>query len=150
LRFLYIDSSVLVSLALFDSSRTREAQKKIAKFDIFTTSEIAVVECQAGLSTQLGSQVDTLIDAEQNLNQILASLLVYKVDSLVLGHARSLVKQYRASIGLRSLDAIHVATANMISQSFDGAKGTHILEYLTADRKQHGAFTAEGYLGTLI
>ncbi len=150
MKFLYLDSSVLVSLALYDPVRIQKAQIKMKQFDVLGTNELAIVECQAGLSSQLGNKGVDLTDAEQNLNQILARIYLYKIDSLILGHARSLVKSYRNSLGLRTLDAIHLATANLILQSFNSSTGESHMEYLTADRKQHSAFTTEGYVGSLI
>lgn len=86
--------------------------------------------------------------AEQNLNRILASMTLYAVNSLVLGHARVLVKKYRSMLGLRSLDSIHLASANLVQQSL--LEDEIQLEYLTADKRQHQAFTAEGFLGHLL
>ncbi len=66
--------------------------------------------------------------------------------SAVIGQARTLVRRHRSGIGLRTLDALHVASAAEI-QALLGA-GT--IEYITADRRQHLAFTAEGFAGSLI
>jgi predicted nucleic acid-binding protein len=150
MRFLYLDSSVLVSIALQNSDRAVLGLSELEKYDQVGTSELAVVEAEAGLCAQLGDHPELLVDAEQNMNQIFGRLVLYSVDSLVLGHARALVKRHRKSIGLRSLDAIHVATANLISESFAAHSSSFLMEYLTSDRKQHTAFTAEGYIGTCL
>ncbi len=147
--YLYLDSSILVSLAVEDARNTVSIRKTIEKHKTIGTSEITVVEAQAGLISQLGKNQNLLSNAEQNLNRILGSMNLFSVNSIVLGSARSLVKQYRASVGLRSMDAIHLATAKIISQS-SGDQRPVELNYLTSDKKQHAAFTAEGYVGELI
>jgi predicted nucleic acid-binding protein len=149
MKALYVDSSVLVAVALQDTDRASNALKKIKGFEIVLTSELAVVECQAGLCTQLADDPELLTEAEQKLNQLLVRLVLYSVDSLVLGHARALVKRYRQSIGLRTLDAIHVATANLFGTEMGGNDAIFV-EYLTSDKKQHSAFTAEGYVGNYL
>jgi hypothetical protein len=53
------------------------------------------------------------------------------------------------SIGLRSADAIHLATANEFKEAV-GLDDDIRLEYLTSDRKQHQAFTAEGFEGLFL
>jgi predicted nucleic acid-binding protein len=149
-RFLYLDSSVLVSLGCQNSDRATQAMKHLENFEMLGTSELSVVEAQAGLTSQLGDHPRLLTDAEQNMNQIFARLILYSVDSLVLGHARALVKRHRKSVGLRSMDAIHVATVNLIVESYSAHSESSIMEYLTSDRKQHAAFTAEGHIGLCL
>ena len=149
LRHLYLDSSILASLALKDEGRAKLVLQKIEESDEIGTSEVAVVECQAGLSAQLSGQGELLVLAEQNLNQILARMTLYSVESVILGHARALVKQHRVATELRTLDAIHVATANVIRLAYLHSQ-EFFLEYMTCDRKQHAAFTAEGHVGRLV
>jgi predicted nucleic acid-binding protein len=148
-RFLYIDSSVLVSIGLQNSERSNQAMEHLKKYQHLGSSELSVMEAQAGLSAQLGV-ISALTDAEQNMNQIFGTLTLYSVDSLVLGNARALVKRYRKSIGLRSLDAIHVATFNLLAEAYASYSETFVMEYITADRKQHAAFTAEGHVGLCL
>ncbi|MCM0605152.1 MAG: PIN domain-containing protein [Xanthomonadaceae bacterium] len=147
-RFLYLDSSIIASLAVRDSEREKKIFKSIETYEHTGSSEISVVECQSGISFQYAKDSELRLYAEQNLNRIIASLSLYSVNSLVLGHARSLVKQYRSTIGLRTLDSIHLSTANLVQQSLkeDGLT----MEYLTGDKRQHEAFTAEGFLGYLL
>jgi len=149
---LYIDSSVLVGLALGDPKFSRKAWELIRSFEEAATSELSVVECQAGVTSQAAvlkapGQVPLL---DQNLNRILASLSLIAISSLVLGHARALVKRYRVSVGLRSMDAIHLATANLLQQSLGANDPDFQLHYLTADRKQHEAFSSEGLIGQYL
>ena len=148
-KYLYVDTSVLVSWATLDSEREKMLDWK-GRFEKMGTSEIAVVECQAGVTWQIENKLtdDQKTRAEQNLNRILMMTDLYAIDSIVLGSARHLVKRYRVLKGLRTLDAIHLATALLIHQSLQGT-GTEF-EYLTADRRQHEAFTAEGFVGNLI
>jgi predicted nucleic acid-binding protein len=148
---LYVDSSVVVCLALGDPKRSPQAWKRVREFDEVATSELAVVESQAGVTAQLSAlkATDQAPFVEQNLNRILAGLDLISINSIVLGQARSLVKRYRVSVGLRSLDAIHVATANLLTQSF-GDQPDVQLYYLTADRRQHEAFSSEGHIGELL
>jgi hypothetical protein len=149
-RFLYLDSSILVSIGCQDSERSKQATEHLKKYQHLGSSEISVVEAQAGLSAQLGDDPSFLVDAEQNMNQIFGRLVLYSVDSLVLGHARALVKRHRKSIGLRIMDSIHVATFNLIAESCSTFSENVVLEYITADRKQHAAFTAEGHIGLCL
>ena len=149
MKFLYIDPSVIVSVILDDSHRTKTTLKYIEEFDSIGTSELSIVECQAGFSTNLVKKPEDLVYAEQNLNQFLARMTLYSVESLMLSHARSLVKQYRASLGLRTLDAIHLATANLLRQAVIASKDSSFY-FLTADKKQFAAFTAEGHLGKFL
>jgi predicted nucleic acid-binding protein len=150
-KMLYLDSSVLVSLALSDPKQSKRASELMHEHGQIVTSELAVVECQAGISAQLAASkaMHQAASAEQNLNRLLATLDLIAVSSLVLGQARSLVKRYRITVGLRSLDAIHIATANLLAQSFNDDSGFRF-RYLTADRRQHEAFTAEGLIGDLL
>jgi predicted nucleic acid-binding protein len=149
-RFLYIDSSVLVSIGCQNSERSKTAMEHLRKYQHLGSSELSVVEAQAGLSAQLGDHPSALVDAEQNMNQIFGSMTLYSVDSLVLRHARALVKRHRKSIGLRSLDAIHVATFNLLVESYASYSQAFVMEYITADRKQHAAFTADGHIGLCL
>ena len=149
---LYIDSSVLVGLALGDPKFSKQAWERIHAFKEVTTSELSVVECQAGVTSQLThlKSGDQVAAVEQNLSRLLASLDLISITSLVLGHARALVKRYRVSVGLRSLDAIHLATANLLQQSFSAEFPDFQLHYLTSDRKQHEAFSSEGLIGQYL
>ena len=149
MKVLYLDSSILVSLAIRDRLRFSKLTARIQEAEQLISNEIAIVEAQAGLSFGLSDNARELVDAEQNLNQILAALSLTQIDSLTLGHARALVKRYRVSIGLRTLDAIHLASANLVREGFSDTPGFR-MTYLTADRKQHAAFTAEGHVGMCL
>jgi hypothetical protein len=146
-KILYVDSSVVVSAALRNPQTLSFLEKKFSLYSYCVTSELTHVEGQSGVSFQMSQLKKNPADFEQNLNQILASMVCYAPGSLVIGLARSLVKRYRASLGLRTLDSIHLATASIIRQGL-GSDG--YVEYVTADRRQHEAFTVEGFLGTLL
>ena len=149
---LYVDSSVLVALALGDPKYSKRAWDEIHEFNEVASSELSVVECQAGVTAQLSSlkKAEMTASVEQNLNRILAGLDLISINSLVLGQARALVKRYRVSVGLRTLDAIHLATANTLQQSLSVDRPEFQLHYLTADRRQHEAFSSEGLIGQLL
>lgn len=146
---LYLDSSVLVGIAICDPKIFDEASERIRLFEVRTSSELAIVECQSGLTFQLSQHENAGQTAyfEQNLNQLLGSLQMVAVSPLVLAHARALVRSYRVSQGLRSLDAVHVATANFLQQGLSTAKLAYRFQYLTADRRQHAVFSSEGHVG---
>jgi predicted nucleic acid-binding protein len=140
----YLDSSVLVSIALGDS-RGAQALAILGSQDS-CTSELSAVECQAGLSVQYASAPKGLPAAEKALNAVVSRMQLIQVTSAVLGQARTLVRRHRPGIGLRTLDALHIASAIEVQALL----GTGTVEYLTADRRQHGAFAAEGFNGTLL
>ena len=140
----YIDSSVLVSIALGDA-RGAPALAVIGSRDA-CTSGLSAVECQAGLSVQYSAEPGGLPSAEQALNAVFSRMQIIQLTDGVLSQARTLVRRHRSGIGLRTLDAIHVASVTEV-QNLLGA-GT--VEYVTADRRQHGAFTAEGFAGVLL
>ena len=139
---LYIDSSALVSVAFQDPKRWPLIKKHTQKSKDIISSELAVVECQSGLSSPAHNlSMEQQVDIEQNLNRIFANTLLIQVSSEILGAARYLVREYRKSLGLRSADAIHVATANILRKE---AFGT--LRIITADKKKFEVFTAQGYV----
>jgi predicted nucleic acid-binding protein len=142
--FIYLDSSVLVAIALGDP-RGAQALAIVGSRDS-CTSALSPVECQAGLSFQYASASGGLHAAEQALDAVLDRVRIIQVTSGVLVQARTLVRRYRSGIGLRTLDAIHVASCGEIR----GQVGARAIEYITADRRQHGAFTSEGFSGTLL
>ena len=142
--FIYLDSSVLVAIALGDR-RGAQALAIVGSRDS-CTSALSPVECQAGLSFQYALAPGGLPSAEQALDAVLGHTRIIQVTSSVLVQARTLVRRYRSGIGLRTLDAIHVASCGEV-RSLVGARA---IEYITADRRQHGAFTSEGFSGTLL
>jgi predicted nucleic acid-binding protein len=140
----YIDSSVLVSIALGDP-RGFQALAILGSRDS-CTSELSPVECQAGLSFQYAGASGGLPAAEQSLNTVLGRIQMIQVTSDVLRQARTLVRRHRSGIGLRTLDALHVASCTEVQAQL----GAGTVEYITADRRQHNAFTAEGFFGALL
>jgi hypothetical protein len=115
--FVYLDSSVLVAIALGDP---RGAQA------------LAIL-CSRDPST---SALDAIFDR----------MWIIQITSGVLIEARTLVRRHRSGIGLRTLDAIPVASSGEVRTQ----AGASAIEYITADKRQHVAFTAEGFRGTLL
>ena len=140
----YLDSSVLVSIALRDT-RGFQALAILGSHDAYS-SELSQVECQSGLSFQYASAPSGLPTAEQALNAVLARVQMIQITPAILGQARTLVRRHRAGLGLRTLDAVHLASCIEIQAQL----GTGAVEYITADQRQHSAFTAEGLFGTLL
>lgn len=100
----------------------------------------------AGLSFQFATASGGLPAAEQALDAIFDRMWIIQVTSSVLVEARTLVRRHRSGIGLRTLDAIHVASSGEVRTQ----AGANAIEYITADKRQHVAFTAEGFRGTLL
>jgi predicted nucleic acid-binding protein len=142
--FVYLDSSVLVAIALGDP-RGAQALAILGSRDA-CTSALSPLECQAGLSFQFATASGGLPAAEQALDAILDRMWIIQVTSSVLVEAHTLVRRHRFGIGLRTLDAIHVAYSGEVRTQ----AGASAIEYITADRRQHIAFTAEGFRGTLL
>ncbi len=140
----YLDSSVLVSIALGDP-RGAQALAIVGSREAYT-SEIAPVECQAGLSFQYASAPGGLAAAERALNAVLARVQMIQVTGAILSQARTLVRRHRPGIGLRTLDALHVASCAEVQAQL----GTGTVECITADRRQYYAFTAEGFTGAIL
>jgi len=140
----YLDSSILVSIAL-DDRRGVQAVAIVGSRDAYS-SDIAPVECQSGLSFQYAASPGGLPAAEQSLNAVLARIQMIQMTTPVLIQARTLVRRHRAGIGLRTLDALHVAACAEVQAQL----GSGTVEYITADRRQHTAFMAEGFAGSLL
>jgi len=142
--FVYLDSSVLVAIALGDPRGTQTLALLGSRDSC--TSALSPVECQAGLSFQYSAAPGGLPAAEQALDAVLDHMHIIQVTSTILVQARTLVRRHRPGIGLRTLDAIHLASCGEVRAQV----GTSAIEYITADRRQHVAFTAEGFSGTLL
>ena len=141
--FVYFDSSVLVAIALGDARGT-QALAILGSRDS-CTSALAQVECQSGLSFQYATAPAGLQTAERALNSVLDHMHIIQITTSVLVQARTLVRRHRSGIGLRTLDAIHLASCGEVRTEIGGA-----IEYITADRRQHVAFMSEGFSGTLL
>lgn len=142
--FVYLDSSVLVAIALGDP-RGAQALAIVGSRDP-CTSALSPVECQAGLSFQYAAAPGGLPAAEQALDAVLDRMQIIQITPSVLIQARTLIRRHRSGIGLRTLDAIHVASCGEIR----GEVGASAIEYLTSDRRQHVAFTSEGFSGAFL
>lgn len=142
--FVYLDSSVLVAIALGDR-RGVQAVALLGSRDS-CTSALSAVECQAGLWFQYAAAPGGLPAAEHALDAVLDRMQIIRVTSNILVLARTLVRRHRPGIGLRTLDAIHVASCGEVRAQV----GAAAIGYITADRRQHLAFTSEGFSGTLL
>lgn len=140
----YLDSSVLVSIALRDK-RGSQALAILGRRDAYT-SALSQVECQSGLSFQYAGAPSGLPVAEKALNAVLARAQIIQITPAILAQARTLVRRHRAGLGLRTLDAVHLASCVEIRAQL----GAGAVEYITSDQRQHSAFTAEGFSGTLL
>jgi predicted nucleic acid-binding protein len=142
--FVYLDSSVLVAIAPGDP-RGAQALAILGSRDA-CTSALAPVECQSGLSFQFATASAGLPAAERALDAIFDRIWIIQVTPGVLVQARTLVRRHRSGIGLPTLDAIHVASCGELRTQV----GVDAIDYITADRRQHVAFTAEGFRGALV
>ena len=142
--FVYFDSSVLVAMAL-GVARCSQAMAIVGRRDS-CTSTLSPLECQAGLSFQCAAAPGGLPAAEQALDALLNRIYIIQLTFPVLLQARTLVRRHRVGIGLRTLDAIHVASCAEIRAQVAGGA----VEYITGDRRQHLAFTSEGFSGSLL
>lgn len=142
--FVYLDSSILVAIALGDR-RGAQALAILGARDS-CTSALSPIECQAGLSFQYATAPGGLPAAEQALDVLLDHMWLIQVTSAVLVQARTLVRRHRSGIGLRTVDAIHVASCGEVRAQV----GARAIEYITADGRQHLVFTAEGFAGALL
>jgi predicted nucleic acid-binding protein len=143
MNLVYLDSSVLVAVALGDPRGTQGLA--ILGSRDSCTSALAAVECQAGLSFQYATASGGLPEAERALDSVLDRMHIIQITTRVLVQARTLVRRHRSGIGLRTLDAIHVASCGEVRSQIGGP-----IEYVTADRRQHTAFMSEGFSGTLL
>src|SRR5207244_13627032 len=87
-----------------------------------------------------------LPEAQSALDRVLDRMHIIQVTSSVLVQARTLVRRHRSGIGLRTLDAIHVASCGEVRAQV----GADAIEYIAADRRQHVAFMSEGFSGALL
>jgi len=140
----YLDSSILVSMVL-GTARGSQAVAILGTRNS-CTSEFSPVECQSGLSFHYATAPSGLPAAEQTLGDILSRMQMIQITPAVLSEARMLVRRHRQGLGLRALDALHIASCTHMQAQF----GAGAIEYITADRRQHNAFTAEGFRGTLL
>src|SRR5438309_408267 len=98
----YLDSSVLVAIILGDKRGSRTLSLLGSR--AACCSEIAAVECQAGLSFQFHLAPEGLPAAERALNDLLSRMQLIQALPSVLLQGRSLVRRYRPGLGLRALD----------------------------------------------
>lgn len=147
---LYLDSSIVVSYAVRDSQRFSAIDELVRKSDLVLTCELAQIEGTAGILSQLRDQDNLLRDsAIQNLNMTLSRCRMIRISQAVLAEAKKLIIRHRIPLGLRSADSIHLAAWSVYCSHLTDKTSENFL-FLTSDRKQFSAFTAEGHIGKFI
>lgn len=144
----YVDSSVLVSFCLRDPVIRERVDSFLKGIPLWITSAISEVEIQSGIAFQFSNDPENQFRAEQNLNRLLFEFQILHSSADVLREARSMVRRYRLTPGLRTLDAIHLASASLWQREARD-EGMELV-FLTADRRQASSFTAEGFRGFLL
>ena len=122
--YLYLDTSALVKLAI-DEPDTAAVESAIAHCEAAFSSRLAVVEC----TRAIGRVLDR--NALMTLDEIFEALVLHEVNEAVLAKAAALTPS-----SLRSLDAIHLATALLLEPSNLG--------FVTYDDKLARAAEAQG------
>ena len=103
--FLYLDTSAIVKLVM-EEPETSGVEGAIAHCQAAFSSRLAVVECTRAIARV--SNRNALTTA----GEIFEALVLHEVNEAVLEKAASLTPS-----SLRSLDAIHLATALLLDQS---------------------------------
>jgi predicted nucleic acid-binding protein len=99
-RLIYVDSSALVKLVI-DEPETEPLTLHLARDRVLVTSEIAIVEV-----SRAAAQANPAADVQAEVDQLLSSCTLVAASLQLLRAARQL-----ASSSLRTLDAIHLASA---------------------------------------
>ena len=121
--------------------------KKLTENALVLTSALSHLECQAGIAALSD---DHRIIAEQHMNQLIAGFSLLPIHTEVLDAGRSLLRRYRKSHGLRSLDAIQGATAQLLKEDLAQEPESAHLLFLTCDQRQFAAAAAEGIMAKLV
>jgi predicted nucleic acid-binding protein len=122
--FLYLDTSAIVKLVT-EESDTPAVESALAHCEAAFSSRLAVVECTRAIAR--ASDRTALATSAQ----IFEALVLHEVNAAVLDKAATLTPS-----SLRSLDAIHLATALLLEQSD--------LAFVTFDDKLARAAEAQG------
>jgi uncharacterized protein len=122
--FLYLDTSAIVKLVT-EEPDTAAVESALAHCEAAFSSRLAVVECTRAIARAADRRALTTSAA------IFEAIVLHEVNEAVLEKAATL----RPS-SLRSLDAIHLATALLLEQSD--------LAFVTYDDKQARAAEAQG------
>ncbi len=122
--FLYLDTSAIVKLVI-EEPDTAAVESAIAHCEAAFSSRLAVVECARAIA-----RVSTR-SALTTTAEVFEALVLHEVNAAVLEKAATLTPS-----SLRSLDAIHLATALLLEQSN--------LAFITYDDKLARAAEAQG------
>jgi predicted nucleic acid-binding protein len=106
-RALYLDASAIVKLVI-DESESPAVRERVAAARQLFTNRIAAVE--VGRAVQRQSE----IDASQQVSAVLKGLSMIELDPSVAESAATLEPR-----GLRSLDAIHLASALALGEELE-------------------------------
>src|SRR6266536_3128977 len=132
---LYVDTSALMKRYLHEVGSARIAA--LLQTETSAVSSIVRVEVastlgrrarEGGISPELRDEIYT-----QFLKDLSATIVV-EADETVLVRAANLVRTSPAAVPLRSLDAIHLASALQVFEDFASDHG-HDLAFVTADRQ---------------
>jgi len=122
--FLYLDTSAIVKLVI-EEPDTSAVEGAVAHCEAAFSSRLAVVECARAVARV--SSRSALITAAE----VFEALVLHEVSEAVLERAAALTPS-----SLRSLDAVHLATALLIEQSN--------LAFITYDDRLARAAEAQG------
>lgn len=122
--FLYLDASAIVKLAIAEPE-TAALESAIANCRAVFSSKLSLVECARAVARVPGRR------ASATLAEVFEALVLHDVSDSVLARA-SVLKP----VALRSLDAIHLATALLL--------GATDLSFVTYDEKLARAAETHG------
>lgn len=140
---LFLDTSALLRAYLTKDQFHAQVQTAMAQAEPVVVSGLAHPELVAALTQRQHRDHAGRLRARQVsalLEQFWAdwdTLYVVPVDEAILLEASALVMR-QAAFGLRAMDAIHVASALLAAEAFEG------LRFLTFDARQQQAAQAEG------
>ena len=124
--FLYLDTSAIVKLVI-EEPDTSAVESAIAHCEAAFSSRLAVVECARAIARASSHR------AVSTTAEIFEALVLHEVSEAVLEQAAALTPS-----SLRSLDAIHLATAVLLDHDQPG------LAFVTYDAKLAQAAKAQG------
>lgn len=128
---LYLDSSAVVR-AIVESGTSPELDARFRSATSLITSRLSLVESSRAIARlrALGSSSETLLaDAERSIDDLWPRCEIWEMDERVCELARTIAP----TTGLRTLDALHLATFQLARRRFEG------LEMLTADSRLRAA-----------
>jgi predicted nucleic acid-binding protein len=128
---LYLDASVALRATL-EAGTTPEVESQIAQARILLTSRLSLVESARALiraRTNLRLSEKALADVEREIDSLWARCDIWEISSSVCDLASRIVP----GKGIRTLDALHLATFLMARRRIPG------IELLTTDERLEAA-----------